>query len=160
MQSLETIKTKSQENLNRLVEMGKAQPTEVKTWGVTGGAAVIGAVTLAAIAQGVLAVLATLANPPVALAVGALAGGAIGWSLMQQPNDFSAGCRDAGCRDAGCRDAGCRDASCRDAGCGNATVERSRRSGLICGLICRCFTHLRGEGKDSPRPRQVNRHSG
>jgi hypothetical protein len=86
MQSLETIKTKSQENLNRLVEMGKAQPTEVKTWGVTGGAAVIGAVTLAAIAQGVLAVLATLANPPVALAVGALAGGAIGWSLMQQPN--------------------------------------------------------------------------
>lgn len=85
MQSLESIKTKSQENLNRLVELGKSQPSEVKTWGVTGGAAVVGALTLAAVAQGVLAVLATLANPPVALAVGAVAGGALGWSLMQQP---------------------------------------------------------------------------
>jgi hypothetical protein len=85
MQSLETIKSKSQENLNRLVELGKSQPAEVKIWGVTGAAAVGGALALSAVAQGVLAVLATLANPPVALAVGAVAGGALGWSWMQQP---------------------------------------------------------------------------
>lgn len=83
MQSLETIKSKSQENLNRLVELGKSQPPEVKTWGVTGAAAVGGALALTAVAHGVLAVLATLASPPVALAVGAVAGGALGWSLMQ-----------------------------------------------------------------------------
>lgn len=84
MQSLETIKTKSQENLNRLVDLGKSQPAEVKTWGVTGAAAVGGALALAAVAQGVLAIIATIANPPVALAVGALAGGALGWSFMQK----------------------------------------------------------------------------
>ena len=84
MQSLETIKNKGQENLNRLVDLGKAQPPEVQTWGVTGGAALVGAMALTAIAKGVLAVVATVANPPVALAVGALAGGVIGWSLMQK----------------------------------------------------------------------------
>jgi len=84
MQSLETIKNKGQENLNRLVDLGKAQPPEVKTWGVTGGAALVGAMALTAVAKGVLAVVATVASPPVALAVGALAGGAIGWSLMQK----------------------------------------------------------------------------
>lgn len=85
MQSLETIKSKSQESLNHLIDLGKSQPPQVQTWGVTGGAALVGAVALAAVAKGVLAIIATIANPPVALAVGALAGGVAGWSFMQTP---------------------------------------------------------------------------
>jgi hypothetical protein len=85
MQSLESIKTKSQESLNRLVDLGKSQPPEVKIWGITGGAAVVGAMTVAALARAVLVIVATVANPPVAVAVGAVAGGIVGWSLMQKP---------------------------------------------------------------------------
>jgi hypothetical protein len=84
MQSLESIKDKGQESLNRLVDLGKSQPAEVQTWSVTGGAAVAGALAVMAVAKGVLAIVGTLANPPVALTVGALAGGAIGWSFMQK----------------------------------------------------------------------------
>ncbi|MCE7986004.1 MAG: hypothetical protein DYG89_32910 [Caldilinea sp. CFX5] len=83
MQSLTTIKDKSQQGWNRLVEAGKQQPEERKVWGVTIAAAVAGGVVLAAVSKGVLAVVSTLAAPPVALTVGALAGGAVGWSLMQ-----------------------------------------------------------------------------
>ncbi|MEZ4734821.1 MAG: hypothetical protein R3E79_47620 [Caldilineaceae bacterium] len=84
MQTVETMKSKGQESLNRLVDLGKSQPPEVQTWGVTGGAAVVGALAVAAAAKGILAVVAVVANPPVALAVGALAGGAVGWSFMQK----------------------------------------------------------------------------
>ncbi|MFZ4664534.1 MAG: hypothetical protein ACOYNY_46505 [Caldilineaceae bacterium] len=83
MQTLTAIKDKSQQSWNRLVEAGKDQPEERKVWGVTIAAAVVGSVALAAISKGVLAVIGTLAATPVALTVGALAGGAVGWSLMQ-----------------------------------------------------------------------------
>jgi len=83
MQSLTTMKDKSQASWNRLVEASKQQPEERKVWGVTIAAAVVGGLALAAVSKGVLAVVGTLAAPPVALTVGALAGGAIGWSLMQ-----------------------------------------------------------------------------
>ncbi|MEZ4868144.1 MAG: hypothetical protein R3C14_42850 [Caldilineaceae bacterium] len=84
MQSLETIKSKGQESLHRLVDLGKSQPEDVQLWGVTGGAAVAGALAVTAVAKGVLAIVATLANPPVALTVGAVAGGFAGWSFMQK----------------------------------------------------------------------------
>ncbi len=82
MQTFETIKSKSQETINNLVEKGKEQPEEVKTWGVTAGGAVVGAVAVAAVAKGVVAILATLASPPVALTVGAVGGGIWGWNFM------------------------------------------------------------------------------
>jgi hypothetical protein len=87
MQSLNTIKDKSQQSWNRLIETGKQQPEERKLWGVTIAAAVAGGVALAAVSKGVLAVVGTLAATPVALTVGALAGGAVGWSLMQNQPD-------------------------------------------------------------------------
>ena len=85
MQTLQTLKSQSQEGINRLVDLAKQQPEQVRTWGVAAGAAVAGAVALTAVAKGVLGVVATLANPPVALSVGALAGGVLGWSFMQKP---------------------------------------------------------------------------
>ncbi|MCB0071146.1 MAG: DUF4332 domain-containing protein [Caldilineaceae bacterium] len=82
MQTVESIKTAGQERLSSLVEKGKEQPEDVKTWGVTIGAAALGAVTVTAVAKGVVAVLSTIASPPVALTIGALGGGALGWSYM------------------------------------------------------------------------------
>lgn len=84
MQTVETIKQRSQKTVNNLLEMGKDQPEEVKTWGATAGGAVVGAVTLAAVAKGVVAILSTLTAPPVALTVGALGGGLLGWNLMKE----------------------------------------------------------------------------
>lgn len=83
MQSLTTLKAKSQESLNRLTETVKQQPPEVQLWGAVAVAAVIGGVVVAAGAKGVLAVVGTLAAPPVALTVGALGGGFLGWNFMQ-----------------------------------------------------------------------------
>lgn len=83
MQSLTTLKAKSQESLNRLTENVKQQPPEVQLWGAVAVAAVIGGVVVAAGAKGVLAVVGTLAAPPVALTVGALGGGFLGWNFMQ-----------------------------------------------------------------------------
>ena len=83
MQTLETMKSRSQESINRLVNLGKQQPEQVQTWGITAAAAVAGAVALAATAQGLLAILVTLAAPPVALTVGAIGGGLAGWSFLQ-----------------------------------------------------------------------------
>ncbi len=90
MQTLTSIKDRGQESLNQLIELGKQQPEEVRTWGLTAGAAVAGALTLAAVAKGILAIIATLANPPVALSAGALAGGALGWSFMQKQQSSTA----------------------------------------------------------------------
>ncbi|MBX3011552.1 MAG: hypothetical protein KF832_08585 [Caldilineaceae bacterium] len=84
MQNLETLKTKSQASLNRLVEFGKQQPAEVQMLGVVGAAAVAGGVAAAAVAKGVLGVVSLLASPSIALTVGAVGGGLIGWSLMQE----------------------------------------------------------------------------
>jgi len=82
MQTLESIKSKSQESINKLLEKGKEQPEEVKTWGVTAGGAVVGAIAVTAVAKGVIAVLATLAAPPVSLAVGAVGGGLLSWNYI------------------------------------------------------------------------------
>lgn len=82
MQTLETVKTRSQTTFNNLLQKGKEQPEEVKTWGITAGGAVVGAIVVTAAAKGVLSVLATLAAPPVALTVGALGGGALGWNYL------------------------------------------------------------------------------
>lgn len=87
MQNLETLKNKGQESVSNLISRGKEQSDEVKMWGVTAAAGVGGAVAVAAVAKGVLAVMSTLATPAVALTVGALGGGMLGWSWMQQQQD-------------------------------------------------------------------------
>lgn len=84
MKQVESIKTRGQESVSHLVDLGKQQPEEVQTWGVTAAAAFAGALALAAVAKGVLGVVGTLAYPPVALTVGALGGGLFGWSFMQR----------------------------------------------------------------------------
>ena len=83
MQTLNTMKDKGQESLHHLVELGKQQPEQVRTWGLTAAAAVAGSLALAATAQGILAVLTTLAAPPVALTIGAIGGGFAGWTYLQ-----------------------------------------------------------------------------
>jgi predicted flap endonuclease-1-like 5' DNA nuclease len=82
MQAVETVKTRSQEGFANLVAKVQTQPDAVKTWSVTAGSALVGALTLATTANGVLAILASLAAPPVALAVGAVGGGLLGWSYI------------------------------------------------------------------------------
>ncbi len=84
MKSVTTFKTRGQETLDRLAEAGKQQPAQVQTFSATAAGAVIGGIILAAGAQGVLAVVALLAAPPVALTIGALGGGAVAWSYMQR----------------------------------------------------------------------------
>lgn len=84
MQNLNTLKTRSQESLAQLVDLGKQQPEQVQHWGVTVAAALAGALALTAVAKGVVGIVATLASPPVALTAGALGGGLFGWSFMQQ----------------------------------------------------------------------------
>lgn len=81
---MQTLKTRSQESLSHLVDLGKQQPEQVQHWGVTAAAALAGALALTAVAKGVLGVVGTLAYPPVALTVGALGGGIFGWSFMQK----------------------------------------------------------------------------
>lgn len=83
MQSLTTLKAKSQESLSRLTETINQQPSEVQLWGAVAAAAIVGGVVVAAGAKGILAVVGTLAAPPVALTVGALGGGFLGWNFMQ-----------------------------------------------------------------------------
>lgn len=84
MQNLESLKAKGQESFSNLLERGKEQPDEVKQWGVTAAAGVGGALAVAAVSKGVLAILSTLASPPVALTVGAIGGGALGWNWIKQ----------------------------------------------------------------------------
>src|SRR2546421_706323 len=85
MKNLEAIKTAGQERIHHLVDLGKQQPSEVQTWGVTAIAAVAGGLILVAGAQVLLALVATLASPPVSITVGAIGGGALGWRGMQRP---------------------------------------------------------------------------
>jgi len=77
------IKDKSQATMSTLTGFGKEQPEDVKLWGVTAVAGVAGALGIAAVTKGVLAVIATVANPFVAVPVGAIGGGALGWSYMK-----------------------------------------------------------------------------
>ena len=90
MQTLETLKNKSQESVANLVELGKQRPDEVKLWGVTVAAGVGGALATATVAKGIVTVFATLASPPVAITVGALGGGALGWRWIQQQTQNTA----------------------------------------------------------------------
>jgi hypothetical protein len=83
MEQVNKLREQVQVGLNRLREVGESQPKHVKLWGVTAGSALVGGVAVAALAKGVVTVLATLATPPVALSLGAAAGGALGWSYMQ-----------------------------------------------------------------------------
>lgn len=83
MKNLETIKTKSQAGMTHLVELGKQPSPAVKAWGVTAATAAAGGITLAVAAKGVLAIVGMLAAPPVALTVGALGGGVLGWRYLQ-----------------------------------------------------------------------------
>lgn len=83
MQSLNTLTEKSQKSLNRVMEVGKRQSPEVRLWGAVAASAIVGSVVVAAGAKGALVVLGMLASTPVALTIGALGGGALGWSFMQ-----------------------------------------------------------------------------
>lgn len=83
MQTLDKIKSRSQVGLTSLIEKAQEQPAEVKTWGLTAGGAVMGALTLTVVASGVVAVVTALAAPPVALTVGAVGGGLLGWNYMR-----------------------------------------------------------------------------
>ena len=84
MQTVETIKTSGQVRFTNFAEKAKAQSQDAKTWGVTASGALVGAAVVAATTQGVLALVALLAAPPVALTVGALGGGFMGWRYMRR----------------------------------------------------------------------------
>lgn len=87
MQNLESLKNKGQESISNLIEQGKQQPESVKLWGVTAAAGVGGAIAVSATAKAILAVIGTLASPPIALTVGAVGGGVLGWSWIQKQNE-------------------------------------------------------------------------
>ncbi|MCB0063645.1 MAG: hypothetical protein KDE19_16090 [Caldilineaceae bacterium] len=87
MQNLESLRNRGQETVSNLIERGKQQPDEVKLWGITAAAGVGGALTVAAVAKGVLAIVAALATPPLALTIGAVGGGALGWTWMQKQSE-------------------------------------------------------------------------
>ncbi len=82
MQKLNTFKEKGQQEWNRLRDAGKQRPTSLMLWSGTAASAVAGSITLAVAAKGVIAIVSTLAFPPVALTVGAVAGGALGWNYL------------------------------------------------------------------------------
>ena len=84
MQALETMKSKGQEGIKQLVTLGEAQSENVKTWGVTAGAAVAGGLALRVGAPGLVAILVTLAPLPVSLTVGAIGGGVLGWLYLDR----------------------------------------------------------------------------
>ena len=84
MQALETMKSKGQEGIKQLVTLGQAQSENVKTWGVTAGAAVAGSVALRVGAPGLVAILRTLAPLPVSLTAGAIGGGVLGWLYLKR----------------------------------------------------------------------------
>lgn len=93
MQIVETSKTGGQVNFAGFRQKEKAQSGDFKTWGMTAGSALVGAVMVATTTQGILSLLALLATPPVALTVGALSGGFMGWNYMRQRQMSDAGAR-------------------------------------------------------------------
>jgi len=90
MQSLGKVKEKGQQAVNSLLEEGKKRPDEVKTWGLTAGGAVVGALAVTAAAKGVITVLATLASPPIAMTLGAVGGGVLGWNFIHRQQEAEA----------------------------------------------------------------------
>lgn len=83
MAAVETNKQNGLTNVITVLERVSVQPVAVKTWGVTAGSALIGATAMAVSAQGVLALATLLAMPPLAVTVGALGGGLLGWRYMR-----------------------------------------------------------------------------
>lgn len=84
MQTLDGLKAKGQASLTNLMDSIKEQPDDIKVWGVAAGSAVVGAVAVNAAARGVIAILGTLTSTPVALTVGAVGGGYLGWTYLQK----------------------------------------------------------------------------
>lgn len=62
----------------------------LSTWAVTAASAAAGAVVLNIAAPTIVALLATIAAPPVALTLGAVGGGAAGWRYMNGRNESKA----------------------------------------------------------------------
>ena len=85
MQTVGTVKGEWGSGGN-FMEKRKAQ-SYAKTWGILVGGAVVGAVTVNATAHSILALLGLLASPPVAVTVGMLSGGLLGWRYMQQQEE-------------------------------------------------------------------------
>lgn len=83
MPTLESLKAQGQASFSRLRDTVQGQPNDVKAWGVTAGSALVGAVAVNATARGVVAILATLASTPVALTVGAVGGGYLGYTYLR-----------------------------------------------------------------------------
>ncbi|MCB0063355.1 MAG: DUF4332 domain-containing protein [Caldilineaceae bacterium] len=81
--TFETVKLSGQERIATIVDRAKAQPNDLKTWGVTMGGAVAGAVAVSATAHIVLTVFSALAALPVALTVGAMGGSFWGWNYVR-----------------------------------------------------------------------------
>lgn len=75
MQNVQTLKNKGQERFAHLTENVPRVPSQAKTWGVTAGAAAAGALGLAVVGG-------LLASTPVALTVGAVTGGWLGWKYV------------------------------------------------------------------------------
>ncbi|MBV7329473.1 hypothetical protein KFU94_14720 [Chloroflexi bacterium TSY] len=71
------------------MERTRQRPSTIKTVGVTTATAVVGAVALSVVAKGVWVIVGTLAAPPVAMTVGAISGGALGWNFMRRPTQSS-----------------------------------------------------------------------
>lgn len=89
MQAISAIKGKSIASVINGLEKRKMPPLEAKTWGVVASGAVVGAVAVNAAAHGILALVALLAAPPVALTAGMLGGGFLGWRYMRQHQEKS-----------------------------------------------------------------------
>ena len=72
MQTVKTLKSRSQDGLKQLLTLGKERPETIKTWGVTAGAAVAGGLAMSAGAPGLVAIFTSLASLPVSLMVAEL----------------------------------------------------------------------------------------
>lgn len=95
MQQLNELKDKGQHGVAQALDAGKKQAGKAKTLGVTVGSAVVGGIALAAAAQPIIMLTSMLATPPVAMTVGAVAGGALGWRFVRgkannKPSDLPA----------------------------------------------------------------------
>ena len=75
MKILDNLKDKGQSGVNRVAQVSKGQPRKVKVWAITAGSAVAG---------GLAVTVLTLVAPPVGLAIGAVAGGALGWKFVHR----------------------------------------------------------------------------
>lgn len=91
MAAVETNKQHGQTNVITALERVSVQPAAVKTWGVTAGSALIGAMAMAVSAQGAFALATLLAMPPLAVTVGTLGGGLLGWRYMRNQQARSVG---------------------------------------------------------------------